>query len=79
MDYTTTPKGSPIARLASIFGVRQANITAQPGGEGGNAVAQIILGKNYNSCPSTSTIAGDVTLSPATQDLIPTSTPLTNK
>jgi LCP family protein required for cell wall assembly len=79
VDYTTTPKGSPISRLASIFGVRQTNITAQPGGEGGNAVAQIILGKNYNSCPSTSTIAGDVTLSPATQDLIPTSTPLTNK
>ncbi len=76
VDYTTTPKGSPISRLSSIFNVRKTNVIQQPGGADGAAVAQIILGENYNSCPSTATIAGDVTLAPATEDLIPTSTPL---
>jgi hypothetical protein len=76
VDYTTTPKGSPISRLSSIFNVRKTNVVEQPGGADGAAVAQIILGEDYNSCPSTSTIAGEVTLAPATEDLIPTSTPL---
>jgi LCP family protein required for cell wall assembly len=75
IDYTTTPKGSPIPRLASIFNVRNSLISEQPGGAGSDAVAQIILGKDYNSCPSTANMAGEVTLAPAAEDLIPTSTP----
>ncbi len=75
VDFTTTPKGSPISRLADIFGVRKALITSQPNAST-PVVARVILGKNYNSCPSTSTIAGDVTLSPSNTDMIPTSTPV---
>jgi polyisoprenyl-teichoic acid--peptidoglycan teichoic acid transferase len=73
-DFTTTPKGSPISRLQSIFNVRKADVIAQPDPSSVPA-ARIVLGDDYNSCPSTASIAGDVTLAPDTTDLIPTSTP----
>jgi LCP family protein required for cell wall assembly len=72
-DFTTTAKGSPTARLSSIFYVTKSNIVIQP--DPGSAVAaRILLGEDYNSCPRTFSIAGDVPLAPNTQ-LIPTSTP----
>jgi hypothetical protein len=73
-DFATSPKGSPIARLADIFRVGKNDIVRQA--DPGNAAqARIVLGDNYNSCPSTATIAGDVPLAPNAADLIPTSTP----
>jgi LCP family protein required for cell wall assembly len=72
-DLTSSAKGSPIPRLASIFNVRRAFITPQPD-PGAPAAARVVLGKDYNSCPPTASIAGDVTLAPGT-NLIPTSTP----
>jgi LCP family protein required for cell wall assembly len=75
VDFTTTPKGSPIPRLDSIFNVRQAFNSSQPD-PNATAVAQVILGKDYNSCPPTANIAADVNLGPANHtDMIPTSTP----
>jgi polyisoprenyl-teichoic acid--peptidoglycan teichoic acid transferase len=73
VDYTVTPKGSPIPRLASIFNVRKDYITPQLDPSSPTA-ARIVLGKDYNSCPSTASIAGDVPLASDAQ-LIPTSTP----
>ena len=73
-DFAVTPKGSPISRLSGIFNVAKNDIIAQPD-PSSPAQARIVLGDNYNSCPSTSTIAGDVVLAPASTDLIPTSTP----
>jgi LCP family protein required for cell wall assembly len=74
INYSVTPKGSPISRLAGIFGVRNANITADPD-PSGDSVALIVLGADYNSCPRTSVIAGDVVLAP-TQEVAPTATPV---
>ena len=73
INYTTTTKGSPITRLAGIFRVTRQNIEAEPD-PSSPVVARIVLGENYNSCPSTSNMAGDVPLAPDTE-LIPTSTP----
>jgi hypothetical protein len=73
VDFTLTPKGSPIPRLVSIFNVSRNNIFAQPDPSSA-ASARIVLGEDYNSCPRTSSIAADVPLAPDTE-LIPTSTP----
>ncbi len=73
INYATTAKGSPIPRLASIFRVTRQNIEADPD-PSSPVVARIVLGKNYNSCPATSNMAGDVPLAPAT-DMIPIATP----
>ncbi|MCS7060397.1 MAG: LCP family protein [Anaerolineae bacterium] len=73
VNFATTAKGSPIARLANIFRVTRQHIQADPDPSSA-VVARIVLGENYNSCPSTSTMAGDVPLAPDT-NLIPTSTP----
>ncbi|MCL5996701.1 MAG: LCP family protein [Chloroflexi bacterium] len=73
IDYTVTPKGSPISRLAGIFNVGRANIFSQPD-PSSIVAARIVLGEDYNSCPRTAVIAGDVPLASDTE-LIPTSTP----
>jgi hypothetical protein len=73
VDFNVTPKGSPIPRLAGIFNVHRDNIFTQ-GDPSSLTAARIVLGEDYNSCPSTASMAGDVPLAPAT-NLIPTSTP----
>ncbi|MGQ9902835.1 MAG: LCP family protein [Anaerolineae bacterium] len=73
INYATTAKGSPIPRLAGIFRVSRQNIEADPD-PSSPVVARIVLGEDYNSCPATSHMAGDVPLAPDT-DLIPTATP----
>jgi len=73
INYATTAKGSPISRLASIFRVTRQNIEADPD-PSSPVVARIVLGENYNPCPATSTMAGDVPLTPD-NELIPTATP----
>lgn len=73
VDFSVTTKGSPIARLSSLFVVRSANIIREPD-PSGEAVAQIILGKDYNSCPRTSVMAGDAPLA-TTPEALPTATP----
>ncbi len=73
IDMKVSPKGSPIPRLAGIFNVARRYIVSEPD-PSGTAAARIILGADYNSCPSTFTIAGDVPLASNSQ-MIPTSTP----
>lgn len=71
VDFTTTPKGSPIARLSEIFGVRGKNIISQPDPSSASA-ARIVLGDDYNSCPATASIASDVPLAADKDKVIPT-------
>ena len=73
-DYSVTTKGSPIARLASIFSVRRNDIISQSD-PSSDVVATIVLGENYNSCPQTATIAGDVPLAPDQAEATPTAAP----
>jgi LCP family protein required for cell wall assembly len=77
INFEVTPKGSPLPRLQNIFNVRKANVIPQLDPSSA-AVARIVLGENYNSCPATASIAGDVPLAADTQ-LIPTSTPQPKK
>jgi hypothetical protein len=65
IDYGTTPKGSPIARLSSIFSVKRNNIIGQADPSSPSA-ARIVLGDDYNSCPNTASIAGEVVVAPTT-------------
>jgi LCP family protein required for cell wall assembly len=74
IDYRTSPKGSPISRLTGVFRVARQNIIAQPD-PSSPSVARIVLGEDYDSCPNTANIAGEVALSPAGNQLIPTPTP----
>ncbi len=61
IDFSTTPKGSPITRLSEIFRVQPRNILGQPD-PSSVSVARIALGDDYNSCPATASIASDVPL-----------------
>lgn len=73
IDLKASPKGSPIPRLDTIFNIAKRYILSEPD-PAGTAAARIILGADYNSCPQTNSIAGDVPLAPDSQ-MIPTSTP----
>ncbi len=73
-DFSATQKGSPISRLISIFEVGKGSVLSQPD-PGSTAAARITLGADYNSCPRTMTIAGDVTVNSSDAKQIPTSTP----
>jgi LCP family protein required for cell wall assembly len=64
INYSTTRKGSPLARLQEVFRVSGDNVLSQPDPSSA-AVARVVLGEDYNSCPNTATIAGDVVLQPA--------------
>jgi LCP family protein required for cell wall assembly len=64
INYSTTRKGSPLARLQEVFRVNGDNVLSQPDPSSA-AVARLVLGEDYNSCPNTATIAGDVVLQPA--------------
>lgn len=74
IDYSTTRKGSPIARLQDIFRVQQRNVIGQPDPSSPSA-ARIILGEDYDSCPNTANIAGDVKLEPAGEQINVTPAP----
>jgi LCP family protein required for cell wall assembly len=63
VDYTITRKGSPIARLREIFRVAPQNVISQPDPSSPSA-ARVILGEDYDSCPNTALIAGEVPLAP---------------
>jgi LCP family protein required for cell wall assembly len=63
VDYATTRKGSPIPRLREIFRVAPQNVVGQPDPSSPSA-ARIILGEDYDSCPNTALIAGEVPLAP---------------
>jgi LCP family protein required for cell wall assembly len=73
IDYGTSPKGSPIARFSSIFTVLRKNVIGQAD-PSSKAAARIVIGEDYNSCPNTASIAGDVTLNGGKQigDATPT-------
>ena len=64
INYSTTRKGSPLARLREVFRVGGDNVLSQPD-PSSDAVARVVLGDDYNSCPNTATAAGDVVLQPA--------------
>ena len=74
IDYSTTRKGSPIARLQDIFRVPQRNVIGQPDPSSPSA-ARIILGEDYDSCPNTANIAGEVKLEPAGEQINVTPAP----
>jgi LCP family protein required for cell wall assembly len=74
IDYGTSPKGSPIARIANIFSVGRDNIIGQAD-PSSKAAARIVLGDDYNSCPNTASIAGDVTLGPTGRQVDATPVP----
>jgi hypothetical protein len=63
VDYATTRPGSPIPRLREIFRVAPQNVVGQPDPSSPSA-ARIILGEDYDSCPNTALIAGEVPLAP---------------
>jgi LCP family protein required for cell wall assembly len=50
VDFTTSPKGSPLKKLQSYLHVADSNVVAQPDA---NSAAQfrVILGNDYNACP----------------------------
>lgn len=64
INYSTTRKGSPLARLRDVFRVNGDNVLSQPD-PSSDAVARVVLGEDYNSCPNTATAAGDVVLQSA--------------
>lgn len=61
INYSPTSKGSPIPRLRTIFKVSERDVIGQPD-PSSLAVARIVLGANYDSCPNTALAAGDVPL-----------------
>jgi hypothetical protein len=50
VDFTTSPKGSPLKKLQSYLHVADSDVVAQPDA---NSAAQfrVILGNDYNTCP----------------------------
>ncbi len=74
IDYGTTPKASSIPRLSSIFSVQRKNVigAADPSSK---AAARIVIGENYNSCPNTASIAGDVVVGKQDVKQVDTPTP----
>jgi LCP family protein required for cell wall assembly len=72
IDYTTSPKGSPLATLQKDLHVADANVIAQPDA---NSPVQfrVILGSDYNSCTYASSAA--VEQAPAATDAPPIAAP----
>jgi LCP family protein required for cell wall assembly len=50
VDFTTSAKGSPVKRLASLFHLADANVVPQPNADS-PVQFRVILGEDYNSCP----------------------------
>lgn len=53
-DYTTTSKGSPIARLMTLYKRQQRDVTAEPT-QGSPVDFRVTLGWDYNPCDGTGT------------------------
>jgi LCP family protein required for cell wall assembly len=68
VDYATTRKGSPIPRLREIFRVAPQHVIGQPD-PSSPAAARVILGEDYDSCPNTAMIAGEVPLAPVGEQI----------
>jgi hypothetical protein len=74
IDFTTTPKGSPIKKLQSVLHVEAKNVIAQP--DANSPVSfRVILADDYNPCPRLDWMdhSGDPTATPGA----PTSPPPT--
>jgi LCP family protein required for cell wall assembly len=50
IDYTTSSKGSPLARLQSILHLDDAHVIAQPSAAS-PVQFRVVLGADYNACP----------------------------
>jgi hypothetical protein len=50
VDFTTSPKGSPLKKLQSYLHVADSDVVAQPDANGA-AQFRVILGNDYNACP----------------------------
>lgn len=74
VDYSVTPKGSPISRLQAVFNVARKDVVAQADPSSKSA-AGVVLGANYDSCPNTYQQSRDVVLQADPKQLIPTPTP----
>ena len=71
IDYTTSPKGSPIKELKKVLHVSDANVIAQP--DASSPVNfRVVLGADYNSCSYQ--VAPEVTLTPTPTAVPPTPT-----
>jgi LCP family protein required for cell wall assembly len=65
IDFTTTPKGSPIKKLQSVLHVEAKNVIAQP--DANSPVSfRVILADDYNPCPRLDWMdhSGDPTATP---------------
>jgi len=72
VDYTTSPKGSPIRELQKVLHVSDVNVVAQP--DAASSVQfRVILGADYNSCSYQ--VAPVVTLTPTPTTAPPAETP----
>jgi LCP family protein required for cell wall assembly len=49
VDFTTTPKGSPLWLLTRLYNLKAEDVEKQPGA-GGELDFRVILGANYDSC-----------------------------
>jgi hypothetical protein len=56
IDYTTSPKGSPIESLKKDLHVADANVISQPD-DSSPVQFRVILGADYNSCTYSSSSA----------------------
>jgi len=54
IDFTTTPKGSPVNRLISLYRLQGGDVTRTPT-EGSPVDFQVVLGANYDPCRGTGT------------------------
>ncbi len=63
-DYTTTSKGSPIARLMTLYRRNQSDVTAEPT-EGSEVDFRVTLGWDYNPCAGTGSIGWYPTPTPS--------------
>jgi LCP family protein required for cell wall assembly len=50
IDYTTSPKGSPLKSLQSILHIADENVIAQPDSTS-PVQFRVVLGSDYNACP----------------------------
>jgi len=62
-DYTTTSKGSPIARLMTLYKRQQRDVVAEPT-EGSPIDFRVTLGWDYNPCDGTGTVGWRPTPTP---------------
>jgi len=69
INYLTTGKGSPIAKLLALYRLKQSDVTAQPT-EGSPVDFRVTLGWDYNPCTATGTANWHLTPTPT-----PTATP----